>query len=39
MFLRIVWLWIELPQPKDASPESAAAVQDLFGGRLGEVSE
>jgi hypothetical protein len=24
MFLCIVWLWIELPQPKDASPDSAA---------------
>ena len=39
MFLRIVWLWIELPQPRDALPESAAAVRELFGGRLGEVSD
>jgi hypothetical protein len=39
MFLRIVWLWIELPQPRDASPESAAAEQFLYGGRLGEASE
>ena len=28
MFLRIVGLWIELPQPRDVSPESAAAVQE-----------
>jgi hypothetical protein len=28
MFLRIVGLWIERTQPRDTSPESAAAVQD-----------
>ena len=39
MFLRIVWPWIELPQPRDASPDSAAAEQFLYGGRLGEASE
>jgi manganese catalase len=38
MFLRIDRLQIELPQPKDASPESAAAVQELLGGRFGEMS-
>ena len=39
MFLHIVWPWIELPQPKDASPESAAAEQFLYGGPPGEASE
>ena len=39
MFLRIVWLWLELPQPRDASPGSAAAIQELYGGRLGVASE
>jgi manganese catalase len=39
MFLRIDRLQIELPQPKDASPDSAAAEQFLYGGRLGEASE
>jgi Mn-containing catalase len=38
MFLRIDRLQIELPQPKDASPDSAAAVQELLGGRFGEMS-
>jgi len=38
MFLRIDRLQIELPQPKEPSPESAAAVQELLGGRFGEMS-
>ena len=38
MFLSIDRLQIELPQPKDASPDSAAAVQELLGGRFGEMS-
>src|SRR4030095_7799832 len=28
----------ELPQPKNPSPNSAAAVQELLGGRFGEMS-
>jgi Mn-containing catalase len=38
MCLRIDRLRIELPQPKDASPDSAAAVQELRGGRSGAMS-
>ncbi|MER3428111.1 MAG: manganese catalase [Pyrinomonas sp.] len=38
MFLRINRLQIELPQPKEASPDAAAAVQELLGGRFGEMS-
>ena len=37
MFLRIDRLQIELPQPKEASPDAAAAVQELLGGRFGET--
>jgi len=38
MFLRIDKLQIALPAPKEPSPESAAAVQELLGGRFGEMS-
>lgn len=38
MILRIDRLPIELPQPKNPSPNSAAAVQELLGGRFGEMS-
>jgi Mn-containing catalase len=38
MFLCIDRLRIEPPQPKDASPDWAAAVHELLGGRFGETS-
>ena len=38
MILRIDRLAIELPAPKHPSPNSAAAVQELMGGRFGEMS-
>ena len=38
MFLRIDRPRIEPPRPKDASPDRAAAVQELLGGRFGETS-
>jgi Mn-containing catalase len=38
MYLRIDRLQIELPQPKEADPNAAAAVQELLGGRFGEMS-
>lgn len=38
MFLRINKLQIELPAAKDPSPNAAAAVQELLGGRFGEMS-
>jgi len=38
MFLRVDRLQIELPKPKDADPNAAAAVQELLGGRFGEMS-
>ena len=38
MYLRIAKLQIELPMPKEADPAAAAAVQDLLGGRFGEMS-
>lgn len=38
MYLRIDRLQIELPVPKEADPNAAAAVQDLLGGRFGEMS-
>ncbi len=38
MILRIDRLPIELPKPKNPSPNSAAAVQELLGGRFGEMS-
>jgi Mn-containing catalase len=38
MFLRIDRLQIELPQPTKADPNSAAALQELLGGKFGEMS-
>ncbi|HEX8340549.1 MAG TPA: manganese catalase family protein [Tepidisphaeraceae bacterium] len=38
MFLRIDKLPIEMPASKKIDPESAAAVQELMGGRFGEMS-
>lgn len=38
MFLRVDKLQIELPAPKKADPNAAAAVQELLGGKYGEMS-
>ena len=38
MILRIDKLPIELPRPENPSPNSAAAVQELLGGKFGEMS-
>jgi Mn-containing catalase len=38
MFLRIDKLQVEMPVPKDPDPNAAAAVQELMGGRFGEMS-
>jgi Mn-containing catalase len=38
MFLRIDRLQTELPPPSDPDPDGAAAVQELLGGRFGEMS-
>lgn len=38
MFLRIDRLPVQLPQSTKIDPESAAAVQELMGGRFGEMS-
>ncbi len=38
MISRIDKLPVELPIPKNPSPNSAAAVQELLGGRFGEMS-
>ena len=38
MFLRIDKLPVQLPASKKVDPESAAAVQELMGGRFGEMS-
>ena len=38
MILRIVRLAIELPMPEHPSPNSASAVQELLGGKFGEMS-
>jgi len=38
MILRVDRLAIELPAPEHPSPNSAAAVQELMGGRFGEMS-
>ena len=38
MFLRIDKLPVDLPQPTRIDPESASAVQELLGGRFGEMS-
>lgn len=38
MFLRVDKLQIELPLAKEADPNAAAAIQELLGGRFGEMS-
>jgi len=38
MILRLDRLPIELPTPKHPSPNAAAAIQELLGGRFGEMS-
>src|SRR5574339_1234440 len=38
VILRIDKLAIELPYPKNPSPNSASAVQELLGGKFGEMS-
>lgn len=38
MFMRIDRLQAELPQPKTPSPNAAAALQELLGGKYGEMS-
>jgi len=38
MILRVDRIAIDLPQPKHPSPNSAAAIQELLGGRFGEMS-
>ena len=38
MFLRIDKLQAELPAPKKADPNAAAALQELLGGKYGEMS-
>jgi Mn-containing catalase len=38
VFLRIDKLQIELPRPTEADPQSAGIVQDLMGGKFGEMS-
>src|ERR671912_724334 len=38
MILRIERLAIELPAPSHPSPNSASAVQELMGGKFGEMS-
>jgi Mn-containing catalase len=38
MFLRIDGLKVALPQPTKADPNSAAALQELLGGKFGKIS-
>lgn len=38
MYLRIDKLQFDLPLPKERNPNAAATVQELFGGRFGEMS-
>src|SRR5829696_2545242 len=38
LFLRIDKLQIELPMPEQPDPDAASAVQELLGGRFGEMS-
>ena len=38
MILRIDKLQIELPRPAQAAPESAGVMQELMGGKFGEMS-
>src|SRR5918911_3415438 len=38
MFLRVDKLQVEMPMPVEPDPNAAAAVQELLGGRFGEMS-
>jgi Mn-containing catalase len=38
MFMRINKLQVELPAPREADPNAAAALQELLGGKYGEMS-
>ena len=38
MFMRVDKLQAELPKPKKADPVAAAALQELIGGKYGEMS-
>src|ERR671923_2734287 len=38
MILKIDKLQVELPMPEEPDPNAAAAVQELLGGRFGEMS-
>jgi Mn-containing catalase len=38
MFLRIDRLQVEMPLPKEPDPAAAAAVNELMGGRFGEMT-
>ena len=38
MYLRVDRLQVELPMAEDPDPDAAAAVQELLGGRFGEMS-
>lgn len=38
MFMRIDRLQVDMPVPRDPDPAAAAAVQELMGGRFGEMS-
>ena len=38
MFLRIDRLQTEIPMPRNADPNAAAALQELLGGKYGEMS-
>ena len=38
MFMRIDRLQTELPAPKRQDPNAAAALQELLGGKYGEMS-
>lgn len=38
MFLRVNKLQVDLPPPKEADPNAAAALQELLGGKYGEMS-
>src|SRR5215207_8085720 len=38
MFIRVDKLQVEMPMPSEPDPDAAAAVQELLGGRFGEMS-
>src|ERR1043165_3837967 len=38
MYLRIDKIPVDFPEPKGPSPNSAAAIQELLGGKFGEMS-